>query len=138
MTGSSLEWASDLLFARGVRVDGAIIVRFPTLSRRRQMEMPDHGFPDPDLLHEFVQGLVAAPPYTRLHEAGPQGREYLNALGQFDKGKDRIKDLLRKHGAIALDVPALPASAAVPENASISLRERASALARKYRKATRS
>lgn len=104
MTGSSLEWASDLLLAHDIRVNGAIVVRCPPLARRRQMEMEHHGFPDPELLHEFVHGLVATPPYTRLHEGGVigSGVEYLNALGQFDKSKDRIKQLLQANGTLPL------------------------------------
>lgn len=107
MTGSSLEWASDLLLAHGLRVNGAIVVRCPPLTRRRQMEMEHHGFPDPELLHEFVQGLIASPPYTRLHQAGVigSGGEYLNALGQFDKSKDRIRRLLQTNGTLPLSEP---------------------------------
>lgn len=104
-TCTTLQMARDLLVLAGADVVGAVVARMPTLNRQVQMALPNHGFPDPDILFGFVRGLVAASPYARLLFSGEGGRSemYLDQLGVFDKSEDRVKGYLHKNGTPAHD-----------------------------------
>jgi hypothetical protein len=96
-TCTTLQHARDFVLKQGGDVVGAVIVRFPGVNRRVQMQMRGHGFPDPEVLFSFVRGLIAPSPYTRLHFPAPGRDPYLDQTKIFDKAKDRIKRYLRKN-----------------------------------------
>jgi len=102
-TGMTLQLARDLLVLRGAIPIGAIIVRFPGISRRQHMSMPGHGFPDPRIFFGFIRGLVAASPYSRLNfpgESGIKDKPYIDVTGVFDKSRKRIERYLKKNGEV--------------------------------------
>ncbi len=97
-TGVTLQLARDLLVYQGADVIGAVIVRFPSSNRAVHMGLAAHGFLDLDLTFGFVWGLVGSSPYTRLIVPGPdQHTLYEDENGVFDKGKQRVRYLLRKN-----------------------------------------
>jgi hydroxymethylpyrimidine pyrophosphatase-like HAD family hydrolase len=99
-TCTTLELARDILAVGGHDARGAVIVRMPGINRQVQMGMPDHGFPDPDILFGFIRGLVSPSPYARLirpvFEDKP--RKYLDELEIFNKSETRLRGFLRKNG----------------------------------------
>jgi phosphoribosylpyrophosphate synthetase len=94
----TLQLARDFLVLQGGDVVGAVVVRFPGVNRHVQMEMPGHGFPDPEVLFSFIRGLIAPSPYTRLHFPAIQGNPYLDQSNMFDKAKERVMRYLKKNG----------------------------------------
>jgi len=101
MTGRSIEQARDALLDVGADVVGALVVRYPSVSRLTHMSYPDMARPDPDILLTYVRGLVSAGPYTRLVQPynADESREgrLLDSTGRFDKQRDRIARYLVKN-----------------------------------------
>lgn len=97
-TGVTLQLARDLVSLLGSDVIGAIVVRFPSVNRFKQMEMEGHGAPDPTLLFSFIRGLVAPSPYSRLMQVGKKKNPYVDQTGVFDKSRARIERYLTKNG----------------------------------------
>lgn len=97
-TGTTVQAARDMLIRRGCDVRAVVIVRFPGANRAAQMSLPQHGFLDIDLAHNFVYGLVGPSPYSRLVLPHPDSsHKYEDENGVFDKAKLRIRLLLHKN-----------------------------------------
>ena len=93
----TLQLARDFLVSLGADVVGAIVVRFPGVNRYVHMSLPGHGFPDPEILFSFIQGLIAPSPYARLVCPG-NGNPYQDQTATFDKAEARIERYLLKNG----------------------------------------
>ena len=68
------------------------------------MFLPNHGAPDPDLFWEFIYGLTSPTPYTRLNHPYSYHKDpddkYLDELGQFNKSRTYVIELLFKKWAL--------------------------------------
>lgn len=102
VTGRTLQIAVNMLVNHNIYPDRLIVVRYPTLNRIKHMYLPDHGAPDTDLFWEYVYGLTSPTPYTKLNTPRASGRssddKYLDELGQFNKTRTFVLELLYKNG----------------------------------------
>jgi hypothetical protein len=111
-TGITLQLTRDWLALNGFDTVGAVIVKFPGSNRFKHMTLKGHSGLHPDVLFNFVRGLIAPSPFTRIRGLGrgagshtrsrevQDKRVYLDELGHFDKSKERISRLLEKNGSI--------------------------------------
>ena len=95
-TGRTIQTARDILVRAGAEVIGAIAVRYPASNRYAQMQFPNHGLPDPEILLSFIRGLVSPSPYTRLMRPHPEN-QYLDSSGIFDISRWELERHLRKN-----------------------------------------
>ena len=102
VTGRTLQLAMNLLANQNLYPDRVVVVRYPSLNRHRHMFLPNHGAPDTDLFWEYVYGLTSPTPYTRLIHPACYSKKadnmYLDALGQFNKARSYVIELLYKNG----------------------------------------
>ena len=102
VTGKTLQNAMNLLASHGLYPDRLVVVRYPSLNRIKHMFLPNHGAPDTDLFWEYVYGLTSPTPYTKLNHptcyTQVPNNMYLDALGQFNKARTYVIELLYKNG----------------------------------------
>lgn len=107
VTGRTLQLAMNLLADNGLYPDRLIVVRYPSLNRIKHMFLPNHGAPDVDLFWEYVYGLTSPTPYTKLNHPAcyekNSNNKYLDALGQFNKTRTYVVELLFKNGLYSID-----------------------------------
>lgn len=101
-TGTTAEATRNALHKLKYQCNGVILVRYPGTNRVRHMQKPEHdSMLSLGAMFGFVRGLIAPSPYTRLSEHQARNTaQYGDELKVFDKAKDRIRRLLKKHGAI--------------------------------------
>jgi hypothetical protein len=108
-TAVTLQLARDLLVFQGADVVGSVIVRYPGANRVQHMALPRRGALDVDVVFTFVWGLVGPSPYTRLVVPGTTSATiYEDENGVFDKSKQRIRYLLRKHDPASFPEGVMP------------------------------
>jgi hydroxymethylpyrimidine pyrophosphatase-like HAD family hydrolase/pyrimidine operon attenuation protein/uracil phosphoribosyltransferase len=106
-TGRTIQSARDILVKNGAEVVGAIVVRYPGSNRYLEMQFPNHGLPDPEVLLSFIRGLVSPSYYTRLIKTGKDISEvlresdnpskvYLDSTGIFDMSRWELERFLTK------------------------------------------
>lgn len=107
VTGKTLQQAMNLLAEKQLYPDRLVVVRYPSVNRVKHMFLPDHGAPDTDLFWEYVYGLTSPTPYTKLIHPDCYGKKpdnmYLDALGQFNKSRTYVVELLYKNGLYTPD-----------------------------------
>lgn len=106
VTGRTLQIAVNMLINRDIYPEKMIVVRYPAINRIKHMFLPNHGAPDPDLFWEYVYGLTAPTPYSRLnvpysYRKNPDSM-YLDELGEFNKTRTFVLNLLFKNGLYCL------------------------------------
>ena len=106
VTGKTLQHAMNLLANQELYPDRIVVVRYPSLNRIKHMFLPNHGAPDTDLFWEYVYGLTSPTPYTKLNHPACYNKDsnnmYLDALGQFNKARTYVEELLFKNGVYSL------------------------------------
>lgn len=102
LTGRTLQIAVNMLVNRGIYPEKIVVVRYPAINRVEHMFLPGHGAPDPDLFWEYVYGLTSPTPYSKLNFPGSYKKipsdNYLDALGEFNKTRTYVLNLLYKNG----------------------------------------
>lgn len=102
VTGRTLQIAVNMLVNRNIYPDRVFVVRYPAINRIKHMFLPNHGAPDPDLFWEYIYGLTSPTPYSRLNHPYSYKKKptdmYLNELGEFNKTRTYVLDLLFKNG----------------------------------------
>ena len=107
VTGRTIQIAVNMLVNRGIYPEKVIVVRYPAINRIKHMFLPNHGAPDPDLFWEYIYGLTSPTPYSRLnnpytYKKNPTDK-YLDELGEFNKTRSFVLNLLYKNGIYALN-----------------------------------
>lgn len=107
VTGRTLQLAVNMLVNRNIYPEKIVVVRYPAINRIKHMFLPNHGAPDPDLFWEYIYGLTSPTPYSRLnypysYKKNPK-EKYLDELGEFNKTRTFVLNLLYKNGLYTLD-----------------------------------
>lgn len=106
VTGRTIQIAINMLVNRDIYPEKMIVVRYPALNRTKHMFLPNHGAPDPDLFWEYVYGLTSPTPYSRLNHPYSYKKipndMYLDELGEFNKTRTYVLNLLYKNGLYSL------------------------------------
>lgn len=107
VTGRTLQLAVNMLINRNIYPEKIVVVRYPAINRIKHMFLPNHGAPDPDLFWEYIYGLTSPTPYSRLncpysYRKNPK-EKYLDELGEFNKTRTFVLNLLYKNGIYALN-----------------------------------
>lgn len=107
VTGRTIQIAVNMLVNRNIYPEKIIVVRYPAINRIKHMFLPNHGAPDPDLFWEYVYGLTSPTPYSRLnhpysYKKNPDDK-YLDELGEFNKTRTFVLNLLYKNGLYSLN-----------------------------------
>lgn len=107
VTGRTLQLAVNMLVNRNIYPEKIVVVRYPAINRIKHMFLPNHGAPDPDLFWEYIYGLTSPTPYSRLncpysYKKNPTDK-YLDELGEFNKTRTFVLNLLYKNGLYALN-----------------------------------
>lgn len=106
VTGRTIQIAVNMLVNRNIYPEKMIVVRYPAINRIKHMFLPNHGAPDPDLFWEYVYGLTSPTPYSRLNHPYSYKKKpddmYLDELGEFNKTRTFVLNLLYKNGLYSL------------------------------------
>ena len=107
VTGRTLQLGVNMLIKRNIYPNKVIVVRYPAINRIEHMFLPNHGAPDPDLFWEYIYGLTSPTPYSRLNYPYSFKKKpdemYLDELGEFNKTRSYVLNLLYKNGLFSPD-----------------------------------
>lgn len=95
LTAKTMQLAFNTFYDLGIRAQGALVVRYPSINRVSQMFMKNHGAVDFSYFFDYIQGLCFPSPYSFRDEH--DGNEYLDSLGIFDINRRKIIECLYKN-----------------------------------------
>lgn len=90
-----MQLAINSFYDFGANVQGALVVRYPSINLVNQMFMENHGAVDYNCFFDYVQGLCFPSPYSFRDEH--DGDPYLDSLGIFDINRRKILECLYKN-----------------------------------------
>ncbi len=95
LTAKTMQLAFNTFYDLGIKAQGALVVRYPSINRVGQMFMKNHGAVDFNYFFDYIQGLCFPSPYSFRDEH--DGNEYLDSLGIFDINRRKIIECLYKN-----------------------------------------
>jgi len=95
LTAKTMQLAFNTFYDLNVKTKGALVVRYPSINRVRQMFMKNHGAVDFNYFFDYIQGLCFPSPYSFRDEHNCN--EYLDSLGIFDINRRKIIECLYKN-----------------------------------------
>ncbi|MCI9585861.1 MAG: hypothetical protein HFH45_04425 [Bacilli bacterium] len=95
LTAKTMQLAFNTFYDLGIKAQGALVVRYPSINRVGQMFMKNHGAVDFNYFFDYIQGLCFPSPYSFRDEH--DGNEYLDSLGIFDVNRRKIIECLYKN-----------------------------------------
>lgn len=95
LTAKSMQLAMNTFYDLNAAVQGALVVRYPSINRVSQMFMENHGAANYNYFFDYVQGLCFPSPYSFRDEHN--GDPYLDSLGVFDVNRQKILECLYKN-----------------------------------------
>ena len=95
LTAKSMQLAMNTFYDLNAAVQGALVVRYPSINRVSQMFMENHGAANYNYFFDYVQGLCFPSPYSFRYEHN--GDPYLDSLGVFDVNRQNILECLYKN-----------------------------------------
>ena len=95
LTAKTMQLAINTFYDLNARVNGILVVRYPSINRVNQMFLENHGAVDYNYFFDYINGLCFPSPYSFRDEH--IGNQYLDSLGIFDINRRKILECLYKN-----------------------------------------